>query len=623
MNNVNVGLQYNDGLGDKLRDAFIIVNDNFTDIQSQVDNLSVEVTIGDVNGLQTILDNLQSEIDTLQISDISGLTASLGSITNNITSLQTSITNLVNSDITLQDSINSINTSIDTINTSIITINDTITDIISILDNLSGGGGGTLQEMQDNNTLSATWSYGEMNLGGEYYSGMKQFKFSSRGDGNDFSVDRSVNINVNPEESIGFSMTDTSVSSTISISPYSVDISSSDSSTGNSISIDPSTTTFYKKINSNEGLSGINTTSEFRLGTINYDTLREFFFKVNGDDNNYSSNIRYEARIDMDSAISIYAIDDDNNTSAALNVYTGAIYNYVSNGGSSNTLQILSTETNSSKKINSTQGIFGQYSTGNNFGLCSAWNGYEQYRQFYFNYKGDGNLFPSSDNFSMRMNNQEGLVYTSYINNGSNQGNVYIKGGVTLQAVGSGGILTNIELNSSSGLTQILSRTGITSTQRKTEYNFKSTGILIDYKIGTASVGSITNILSPTASGTTDVYLPSESGTLVVQKYKSYVAVINQSGTSAPTATIMENTLGGNITWTYNGVGYYEGTLSGAFPNYFKFYSNTSLQQYGGAWAYVDRGDTNTISLATGVGSTAQNGIASDRSLRIEIRVYN
>lgn len=39
---------------------------------------------------------------------------------------------------------------------------------------------------------------------------------------------------------------------------------------------------------------------------------------------------------------------------------------------------------------------------------------------------------------------------------------------------------------------------------------------------------------------------------------KVYVALLNQSGTNAPTATVLKNTLGGEVVWTYVGdVGYY------------------------------------------------------------------
>ena len=38
-------------------------------------------------------------------------------------------------------------------------------------------------------------------------------------------------------------------------------------------------------------------------------------------------------------------------------------------------------------------------------------------------------------------------------------------------------------------------------------------------------------------------------------KYKVYSALLSQSGTNAPTATVLENTLGQTITWSYNGTG--------------------------------------------------------------------
>jgi len=47
--------------------------------------------------------------------------------------------------------------------------------------------------------------------------------------------------------------------------------------------------------------------------------------------------------------------------------------------------------------------------------------------------------------------------------------------------------------------------------------------------------------------------------------YKVYTALLTQSGTSAPTATVMENNLGGTVVWTYVGDSDYRGTLSGAF----------------------------------------------------------
>lgn len=44
-----------------------------------------------------------------------------------------------------------------------------------------------------------------------------------------------------------------------------------------------------------------------------------------------------------------------------------------------------------------------------------------------------------------------------------------------------------------------------------------------------------------------------------------YVALLTQSGTGAPTAVVIVNTLEGTIIWTRTGVGEYSGTLAGAF----------------------------------------------------------
>lgn len=46
---------------------------------------------------------------------------------------------------------------------------------------------------------------------------------------------------------------------------------------------------------------------------------------------------------------------------------------------------------------------------------------------------------------------------------------------------------------------------------------------------------------------------------------KIYVALLSQTGTDAPVATVLKNTLGGTIVWTYSNFGRYIGTLAGAF----------------------------------------------------------
>lgn len=47
--------------------------------------------------------------------------------------------------------------------------------------------------------------------------------------------------------------------------------------------------------------------------------------------------------------------------------------------------------------------------------------------------------------------------------------------------------------------------------------------------------------------------------------YKVYTALLRQTGTSAPVATVLEDTLGGTVGWTYEDVGEYSAILTGAF----------------------------------------------------------
>ena len=47
--------------------------------------------------------------------------------------------------------------------------------------------------------------------------------------------------------------------------------------------------------------------------------------------------------------------------------------------------------------------------------------------------------------------------------------------------------------------------------------------------------------------------------------YLVYTALLTQSGTDAPVATVLENTLGGTVVWSRDASGIYVATLSGAF----------------------------------------------------------
>jgi len=47
---------------------------------------------------------------------------------------------------------------------------------------------------------------------------------------------------------------------------------------------------------------------------------------------------------------------------------------------------------------------------------------------------------------------------------------------------------------------------------------------------------------------------------------KEYVASLSQTGTDAPVATVLKNTLGGTLVWSRGSAGLYQATLAGAFP---------------------------------------------------------
>lgn len=66
---------------------------------------------------------------------------------------------------------------------------------------------------------------------------------------------------------------------------------------------------------------------------------------------------------------------------------------------------------------------------------------------------------------------------------------------------------------------------------------------------------------------TTEMSFPDNTvqTTAYAPKYKVYTALLSQSGTASPTAIVLENTLGGTVTWSYNDVGFYYATLTGAF----------------------------------------------------------
>ena len=114
--------------------------------------------------------------------------------------------------------------------------------------------------------------------------------------------------------------------------------------------------------------------------------------------------------------------------------------------------------------------------------------------------------------------------------------------------------------------------------------------------------------------------LPNESGVIALTKYKVYTAILTQTGTSAPVATVLENTLGATITWSYVGVGQYYATASSAVFTAGKTTGILSNSSSTGINAFVNISTTvfNTVTTSSGV--AANNELVKNM---VEIRVYN
>jgi len=106
--------------------------------------------------------------------------------------------------------------------------------------------------------------------------------------------------------------------------------------------------------------------------------------------------------------------------------------------------------------------------------------------------------------------------------------------------------------------------------------------------------------------------------------YKVYTALLTQSGTDAPVATVLENTLGGTLVWTRYSAGIYKATLSSVFTeNKTVVYPDYAVGYYINNLSTTIRGSrvsSNDISIEYSGGvDFSDEGISN---VLIEIRVY-
>jgi hypothetical protein len=101
-----------------------------------------------------------------------------------------------------------------------------------------------------------------------------------------------------------------------------------------------------------------------------------------------------------------------------------------------------------------------------------------------------------------------------------------------------------------------------------------------------------------------------------------YKATLTQTGTNAPVATVLENTLGGTLVWTRYDQGSYYGTLSGAFPDATKTYGLISTWYMNASTdkIFLYRDNANRYSLESITGGSNDDDILEN--VGIEIKVY-
>lgn len=147
---------------------------------------------------------------------------------------------------------------------------------------------------------------------------------------------------------------------------------------------------------------------------------------------------------------------------------------------------------------------------------------------------------------------------------------------------------------------------------------------------GTTFAGGATLINAPTAptatAGTNTTQIATTAFVQGVSRpYKVYTALISQSGTSAPTAKILENTLGGSVTFNYGSTGLYSvdaptGSLT-ADKTYIFINKGNSTVNANQVKAYYF--STNAFRIQTYDSAFNQANGVIDNDALLEVRVYN
>ena len=165
----------------------------------------------------------------------------------------------------------------------------------------------------------------------------------------------------------------------------------------------------------------------------------------------------------------------------------------------------------------------------------------------------------------------------------------------------------NVSILASSGITVYPSSNNISVTT--------SSGVTILSGVSNVSVTNSSGITVTESNVTYDNGIKTYNNV----SYKKYIALLNQTGTNDPTATVLENTLSSGITWSRSTTGEYEGTLTGEFTNN-KTFVLITLTQSGQVLAGRKTDNKVQVYTFTDLG-VAIDGYLTNAS--IEIRVYS
>ena len=112
------------------------------------------------------------------------------------------------------------------------------------------------------------------------------------------------------------------------------------------------------------------------------------------------------------------------------------------------------------------------------------------------------------------------------------------------------------------------------------------------------------------------------TGTNNIIPYRVYTGLISQTGTNNPTVVVMENTIG-NIVWTRNANGQYQGYLPGEFlaaKTFLLTSGDYAINPTNQARQFF-RSSDDYVSILTQINGIIADGLLDNTP--IEIRIYN